>query len=175
MSCSALAALLEEVVDRLLRVQPLRVHAGVDHQAHRAPHLVGELAEFEYGSSYSPSSSPSGLGVEAPALDEGREAAVAAEARAARQLLRRARSGGDGRARPRAATAPPSPTSGAISGRRGSRSRCRRGGPSAAGCCSTRWWCRAPNLRGGDHAVRHARELAEELHQLGSMRLEMSR
>jgi hypothetical protein len=82
-----LARVRGEIVDGLLPRPSFRVHARVDDEAHRAPHLVRELAELRVRIGVHPQLRPERFGVESPAFDEGREAAEAAETGNVLELL----------------------------------------------------------------------------------------
>ena len=70
---------LQEVLDGPRAAPALHVHPGVDHQADRAPHLVGQLPGLVRRVVHQPQLVGQPLGVEAPALAEGHVVAVAAE------------------------------------------------------------------------------------------------
>ncbi len=63
------------------------MHAGVDDEAHGAPHVVGQCAEPGVGVLVKAEVVAEALAVEPPALDEGREAHVAAEVRHVAEFL----------------------------------------------------------------------------------------
>ena len=62
--------------------------AGVDHETHRAPHLVVETAHVGIRIGIEAHLLGQQLGIEPPAFDIGRRAVLRAETRDARQLLR---------------------------------------------------------------------------------------
>jgi hypothetical protein len=71
-SVFAHVAVRQHVVDRLLAGPTLGVDAGVDHQAHRAQHLVVERAEPLIGILVEAHVVAQRLRIERPAFDEGR-------------------------------------------------------------------------------------------------------
>ena len=79
--------MFEHEVDGLLASPVERVYAGVDHEAARPPGVEGEHADAVEIARVQPHLVRQALGVEAPALDEGRGTVVAAEVRQTGQLL----------------------------------------------------------------------------------------
>ena len=75
-----------EIGDRLFAAPAHRMHAGVDHQPHRAPHLIGQLAEAVVGVVIQAHVVTELLGIKAPALTIGDEIRGAPEHRRVRQL-----------------------------------------------------------------------------------------
>ena len=82
-----LGSVFLEVVDRLLASPSHRVYPGVDDQANRTPHFVGELAELAVRIGIKAELSPQALAVQSPALDKRGIAAEAAELGHALELL----------------------------------------------------------------------------------------
>ena len=129
----ALAGVLLEVVDRLVARPLERVHAGVDHQAHRAPHVVVQLADLREVVLVQAEVVAELLAVQRPAFDEGRVVGIAAELRQAGEFVRQRDLQVMTRAPTRARSAPRLPRSAASPACRDSRSSCPGRLPSSDG------------------------------------------
>src|SRR6202158_527063 len=83
-----LAGVVLEKLDGLLARPVHRVHPGVDHQPHRAPHFVAELAKFGVRIGVQPDVFAEPFAIQRPALDKGGVAHVLAKFRRVLHVLR---------------------------------------------------------------------------------------
>jgi len=82
-----LRRIILEEVDRLLSRPALVMHAGVDDETNRAPHVVGELAETRVGILVEAEVVTEAFTVKAPAFDECGKSLEAAEHRHVAEFL----------------------------------------------------------------------------------------
>src|SRR5258708_12422964 len=83
-----LAGVVLEKLDSLLAPPAHRMHAGVDHEAHRAPHFVAELAKLRVRIGVQAEVLAEALAVERPAFNERRVPDVLAKLRRTFHFLR---------------------------------------------------------------------------------------